>query len=366
MTNQNRAFLSLDGLRGAAALAVLVYHSPRHSYGLPGAYLAVDLFFCLSGFVLSYVYEKSLRDGLSPRRFLQLRWARLFPLFAISLILGAFGQFLLSPIGESPLLSELAVGLLFLPYLSFDGLANKLLFPLNIPAWSLFMEMLVNVIFAVIAPHLTTRRLLSIIAVGAVWIIFSAQIDGALSGGWGFDTIATGLARVLFSFFGGVALYRAYDAKVAPWLRLPTWVAIGATIILFAIPTSTSRFVLDPVIVLFLLPLIIFAASRDKPPRILAPTLQTLGAASYGVYILQEPLLRFTTSFFDWLVHPEFIERGVFGPSFLIIVVVVCSLLATYYCEQPIRSILTRLLIGQVKPPHPPAAGTPIPGLRPG
>ena len=68
-------FVGLDGLRGMAALAVFVHHAPDKALDqlLPSSYLAVDLFFLLSGFVLTYAYERQLTDGLSVIEFMRIR-----------------------------------------------------------------------------------------------------------------------------------------------------------------------------------------------------------------------------------------------------------------------------------------------------
>ena len=61
---------TLDLLRGLAALAILARHFPWPEYDvllLPRSYLAVDLFFTLSGFVIAYSYQHRLEGGL-PRR----------------------------------------------------------------------------------------------------------------------------------------------------------------------------------------------------------------------------------------------------------------------------------------------------------
>src|SRR5260221_10537568 len=84
--NQRRYFESLDMVRGLAALVVLIYHVDfmfglRH-WLLHGGYLAVDLFFVLSGFVLSFTYGRGIADGsLGIRKYAVARIAHLFPLF---------------------------------------------------------------------------------------------------------------------------------------------------------------------------------------------------------------------------------------------------------------------------------------------
>jgi peptidoglycan/LPS O-acetylase OafA/YrhL len=57
-----RALVGLDALRGVAAICVVLTHSGRLLFGqeiFSGAYLAVDFFFLLSGFVISHAYDGS-------------------------------------------------------------------------------------------------------------------------------------------------------------------------------------------------------------------------------------------------------------------------------------------------------------------
>ena len=92
-TTMRRYFESLDLVRGIAACAVLVYHTDfmfglRHQL-LPGGYLAVDLFFVLSGFVLSLNYQNAIASGeISFRKYLTVRLARLYPLFVATTVVG--------------------------------------------------------------------------------------------------------------------------------------------------------------------------------------------------------------------------------------------------------------------------------------
>ena len=80
MTSPDR-FVSLDGLRGIAAIAVMLFHV---SLGyMPGGSLAVDFFFCLSGFVIALAFGKRFANGLSFRAFAKARFARLYPMMFI-------------------------------------------------------------------------------------------------------------------------------------------------------------------------------------------------------------------------------------------------------------------------------------------
>ena len=77
-------FGTMNGLRGIAALAVVGYHfSLRGPLHLQNGFLAVDLFFVLSGFVIAYSYEKRLREGLPLKDFVLIRFIRLYLLYLL-------------------------------------------------------------------------------------------------------------------------------------------------------------------------------------------------------------------------------------------------------------------------------------------
>ena len=95
-------FEVLDGLRGTAAVMVVVFHI----MGMPiawvdqGQYLhhaamAVDFFFALSGFVVAYAYDARW-DRMSVAQFCKLRLIRLHPLVLLGAILGLI-SFLVDP-----------------------------------------------------------------------------------------------------------------------------------------------------------------------------------------------------------------------------------------------------------------------------
>jgi peptidoglycan/LPS O-acetylase OafA/YrhL len=101
-------FYSLDNLRGAAALLVVVYHWGHFFYDAPNPFhpapsllplywllwpvyqqglMAVDLFFCLSGFIFFWLYaQKIQKQQMGFGRFLILRFSRLYPLHFATLL----------------------------------------------------------------------------------------------------------------------------------------------------------------------------------------------------------------------------------------------------------------------------------------
>ena len=91
-------FEVLDGLRGIAALAIVIFHFmewvfPDSSKNFIGhGFLAVDFFFCLSGFVIGYAYDDRIRK-IGACQFIKLRLIRLHPLVILGSILGLIGFF---------------------------------------------------------------------------------------------------------------------------------------------------------------------------------------------------------------------------------------------------------------------------------
>ena len=84
----------VNGLRGVAALMVILYHifegfatSPtdqRFNHG----YLAVDFFFVLSGFVIGYAYDDRWKAGFKTKGFFKRRLIRLHPMIVLGFVLG--------------------------------------------------------------------------------------------------------------------------------------------------------------------------------------------------------------------------------------------------------------------------------------
>ena len=104
----------IDGLRAVAVLGVVIFHA--FPTWIPGGYTGVDIFFVISGYLISGILFKGHREGnFSFKEFYARRVRRLFPslitLFLISLI---FGWFVLLPIEYQYLGKHMAAGTLFI------------------------------------------------------------------------------------------------------------------------------------------------------------------------------------------------------------------------------------------------------------
>lgn len=282
-------FLVLDGLRGVAALIVLTLHLPPLAGFVPHAYVAVDLFFMMSGFVVALAYEARLAAGWSVSDFIRTRVARLWPLYLLGTALGTvvFAS-VAGDAGGFAVLGVMVLAAVCLIPLPLS--AGVQVFDLNRPAWSLFLEMVANIAYAIVAPRLSNRVLVGLIALGAVAVAvsFTAADSGSL--GHHGDSLAGGFARILFAFPLGVLLFRLHRAG-RRLVRLPTPLILVATVAVAALPDIDGfNGLIDLAVVLLVLPVLTAAAvtARASPSARLFPLLAVL---SYPLYILHGPIL---------------------------------------------------------------------------
>ncbi len=298
-------FIALDGLRGVAALAVIVMHrgrwwNPEGGF-LGHGYLAVDFFFLLSGFVIAFAYDGRMATGLSPLRFMGLRLIRLYPLILLGMLLGALWpaiQLMMQSRG-APDPAEFAInltrGLLLIPDDQALGRGDSI-FPLNGPTWSLFFELVANLVYALAGRRMTTRVLAAIVALSGAALAYLA-FHGGIDVGGRPATILGGIPRTAFGFFGGALLYRVLALAALRGWRPPTLKApfVTTAVLLVAILATPSRFAWNPWFNLFAVgvafPLLVALAAAPGPAKGHGAKLCKLaGDLSYPVYVLHYPI----------------------------------------------------------------------------
>ena len=157
----------LDGLRGVAALMVVIFHCfetyvPVFKTQIVNhGYLAVDFFFVLSGFVIGYAYDDRW-DKMTTGGFFKRRLTRLHPMVIAGMLVGAalfffagaaFPETLKVPAWKFALC--LVMGLLILPCPnSLDIRGWGELNSFNGPQWTLTFEYIGNILYAFILRHL--------------------------------------------------------------------------------------------------------------------------------------------------------------------------------------------------------------------
>ena len=225
-------FEVLDGLRGSAAIPIVIFHVFNYSFGwdtplslMHHVYLVVDFFFGLSGFVVAYAYDDRW-TRMSTLQFFRIRLIRLHPLVLVGATLGLLG-YLLDPFGEGinhtsapMLLLAYVTSLLLLPSPPVGGRTHESQ-ALNGPAWSLMQEYLGNIAYALILRRLRALTLGIILGVSGLLLIWVANVKGSLDGGWRYPEIWMAPLRLTVSFVMGLWLYRIQGRIRRP--KLDSW-----------------------------------------------------------------------------------------------------------------------------------------------
>jgi peptidoglycan/LPS O-acetylase OafA/YrhL len=203
-------FGTIDGLRGIAAIGVALYHAERFSpIAVPSGFLAVDLFFVISGFVITRVYAPRFAGGMTLRGFALARLTRLYPLYLAGLSCGIL-VLALRPklVGELSQWSALFAPLM----LPTPGPLHADLFPLNVPAWTLFDELLINAAFALILRRLPTAAIALLATVCAAILLTNPSMT---TQGSVIATAPAGFVRACYGFSVGMILARLEGVRKA-------------------------------------------------------------------------------------------------------------------------------------------------------
>jgi peptidoglycan/LPS O-acetylase OafA/YrhL len=288
-------FVVLDGMRGLAALAVITDHVPSEIMRmlLPGRYLAVDFFFVLSGFVLAHVYGERLKQGMGLLSFMRVRLIRLYPLYLAAVLISFAMSVMVAVKGWEPyalwqVFTSLAFALLLIPCPPALSLWPNAPFPLVGPSWSLFFELVINVVFAFVGRFLTSAICLWFVGLGAAALTL-ATFAGMDIGGHAWSNILGGLLRVTFGFFAGVWLYKMRERWTAP--ALPVWAAFAILFAAMAMPAPHAlRPYWDLAAILFIFPPLVAMSANTRVGGKLLEFCAFVGLVSYGVYVLHVPL----------------------------------------------------------------------------
>jgi peptidoglycan/LPS O-acetylase OafA/YrhL len=336
-------YLALDGLRGFAAIAVVAFHiiaftNPNLPFS--SAYLSVDLFFALSGFVLSAAYSMRLGDGMQLLDFMRLRLIRLYPAYLVGLALGVAAYLITwSPFSFTRLFISLSSALLFLP-LPVPLTDNPPIFPLNLPAWSLFFELFVNLVFVAFYRYLTGRTLIAILFLSGANLIAVATFHGNLHVGWNTDHFFYGLPRSLFSFFAGVLVHRCFPTGLRSGGAFVAFIV--ALVLVLPIPANIHS-VYDPVVVVLLFPIGIAAIAGWELQGLRARVARALGVLSYPLYVIHMPCIYIVKNWTDgWRKNEKLVAYGL-----TISALVIVSWLIAQFIETPIRRWLSDVRLGR-------------------
>lgn len=334
---------ALDGLRGLAAIAVVTFHyrTMLGDWYFPSAYLAVDLFFIISGIVICLNYEDRLRGGMGALRFMARRLARLAPLYLVALALGAGVAAAGIATGTGnwtgrTLAPVVLIGSLMLPN-PFPA-PRPDLFPLNPPCWSLFWELAINLVYALALPWLGTRVLLALIGGGAVLLVIVAAHAGGLDFGYDRSWLQIPALRVMVGFSIGVLIARLARQGRLPASRVPVAVLLAVSLALLAAPAALG-WIKDVTLALAVFPLLCAAAMTGRAAH--TGLCRTLGLISYPLYVIHAVIP------FEKLIgmglHRDAAELApTIGAGALAVAIAIAWVLGTAF-DKPVRAMLRKV-----------------------
>jgi peptidoglycan/LPS O-acetylase OafA/YrhL len=295
-------YKTLDSWRGICALLVVLYHaSGSGSIGgsafIRGAFLFVDFFFVLSGFVMSEAYLSRIGSGEAFRTFLIRRLGRVWPLHAAMLL-----AFLVLELVKLGLVTRLGVQLSSAPFtgtLDPSGLLPSVLLAnamgllpsltWNIPSWSIAAEYWTYVVFG-----LLVWRVRAQVTAGALVLAAGAAAALVVWSRHGMDaTYDLGIVRCLYGFFVGVLVHRISQASRARRAPIGTAVelAVAATMVAFVAMAHGGKWAFASPLV-FGAVVFAFAWSDGALSRTLQrPAFVKLGLWSYSIYMTHVFLL---------------------------------------------------------------------------
>lgn len=333
-----KRFAVMDGLRGVAALVVVLFHSFDGGSIVPNGQLVVDLFFILSGFVIGYSYDDRLSSPGERGRFLLSRFIRLYPMLFIGALGGlAFGLIhsVTNPsegCGLKEVMSSGGLSFLVLPYLG-ESCASQA-FSFNPPIWSLFFEIVANLAYALFARRLSIGVLLALTIVGVTAVV----IVGPLGGAYRADFLA-GTPRVIAGFFGGLLLYKLWRADYLPKLAAGILPLSLAVLLVVGFPIPIAGWIYLPTFVALMA---VVALAANSHPAKTDGWCEFLGLVSYPIYLTH------------WLTLYAFtfigVKMGLTGGLYTAVALVhlavtpaIGFLIARFY-ETPARLFLTQCL----------------------
>jgi peptidoglycan/LPS O-acetylase OafA/YrhL len=370
MDNQIR---SLTSLRGIAAVIIAIHHFAyyalpqlgvmlsAYSHFFQNGYLAVDLFFILSGFIMTHVYWEQFHDGVSKAKywqFIRARFARIYPLHLFTLLvlvgLQSIELLLSNPTAFTGKFNILALGANVLMLQAFALKCPPLFWCdtyWNEPAWSISVEFVIYsifpfILFAILKNQPKTDAISYIITLIAslLLIIFTRNNLDNITG-------IPSIARCGLECILGVITYKIYRRQQAQRFLNTNLLAIISTVWIAVIMHNWSdelRGVHDWAILpaFSMLILSISHQSNSLGMRMLnSPLLLYLGTISYSVYMVHWVLIAIVKAFWLDKLHLVFEEgltktQSIFALGLFIPIVILTASLTYRFVEVPLRQYL--------------------------
>jgi peptidoglycan/LPS O-acetylase OafA/YrhL len=351
---------ALDGLRGTAALCVLMFHFwemvvPDIDHNPMGhAFLAVDFFFALSGFVLGHAYDARLaphaggREALTLAGFFKRRLIRLHPMTLAALAISVT-VYLLDPfVGDTQRIGvkislaafagTVALSLLLLPTPNVPNSFGET-HSLNGPSWTLFQEYFANVLYGLFGHRLTRRVHVFLCIVSAAALGWTAHHFNDLGHGWGWADFWAAPVRLACPFLMGLLVYRTGFRLAVPQPFVVLSLVLAAVFVMPRMGKVNGLFEAACVVVVF--PLVLAAgAGVTRTAGATGALCRFMGELSYPVYIIHYAFV-YLFAHWNWSTHPAPGRLALVAVGLQAGIVTLAYALLRWF-DKPVRAWLTR------------------------
>jgi peptidoglycan/LPS O-acetylase OafA/YrhL len=324
---QNSRYEVLDGMRGVAAILVMLFHyNIQYGYRIfYNVFTAVDFFFILSGFVIIRTYGSKLEIEMTAREFMVRRIARLFPMSALGVLLGLPTLLLMVDIGQTSyttfeIVSVAFGNMFFIPamnskwFISDGAQISGQIFPTNGPMWSIFFELIISFAF-IFLNRLRTTTVLKICTLSFLLVVGFSVWNGHIVGnrffdfdsGWSSSNFVGGIPRVVFGFTCGMFIYRmstnpgtnSLFQKLLALPKLPPTIVYIMLIVVLIFPFYVKGLYSLVEIGIFA-PLLVLLGSRSvSTSPLMSKFSETLGLMSFPIYCFHYPIMATLKSIFS-------------------------------------------------------------------
>ena len=349
----------LDGLRGVAALMVVIFHVFDACYNnvFPHGYLAVDFFFILSGFVIGYAYDDRWKEGLTVGQFFKRRLIRLHPMVMVGGLIGGIVFIALgcSRLDGTPVPLHWAIIATICTMLTIPALPGMAIevrgfgefFPLNGPVWSLFYEYIGNILYALVFRRLSTKVLAIVSAISGLCVLQASIHCGYIGVGWSAADWGWwfGFVRMVFPYTMGMLMARLIHPGRIRHAFLWCSAAILATALFPVLGGSSNPWLnglYDFFCIAAIFPVIVWVGASDYgAPENLC---RGLGDLSYPLYTIHYPFMCILFTMMGF--KGELFDKSAVAPywPYAAGIAFMCILLAWLlmkYYDKPFRRWLT-------------------------
>ena len=359
----------LDGMRGVAALMVLLYHlfnDAKSFYVWPTpvpeffhGFLGVDFFFILSGFVMGYAYDRQWTDGMTLGGFVRRRLIRLHPMVVMGVLIGT-ACFLVqgstrwdgTEVGIQAVMLATLLALFLIPSpAGLDVRGNTESFPLNGPHWSLFFEYIGSLLYGLML-HRLSERWLRVWVAGSICSLAAFALlmpDGGVAYGWSSEptNMLGGALRMLYAYPMGLLMARVYRHRNPRPLRGHVFLLGSLSLVVLLgmplLPAGDAETIYQLVCLLSLFPALIWFSARGTVSGWRQQLVSFLGRLSYPLYAVHFP---FVYLFIAWVGRDGRPYDGYSQPWLPLLLTFAVSLivavLSMLLYDEPLRRFLSK------------------------